>query len=60
MRPCISIRGYIGWSVGPSVGLSVGAFVRHTYVKKCMKLRIFCTEMIKKAYKVMNNIKTAL
>ena len=47
----------VGPSVGPSVRRSVGM---SRFCKKCMKLRVLCTEMIKKAYKVMNNIKTAL
>ena len=48
MRPRISIRGCVRPSVGPLVGMS-------RFCKKCMKLRVLCTEMIKKAYKVMIN-----
>ena len=39
--------------VCPSVRMS-------RFCEKCMKLKVLCTEMILKAYKVMNNIKTAL
>ena len=49
MRPCISIRG----CVRPWVGKS-------RFCKKRVKWRILCAEMINKAYKVMNNVKTAL
>ena len=52
-RVCPSVRRSVGRSVRPSVRMS-------RFCKKCMKLRVLCTEMIKKAYKVMNNIKTAL
>ena len=44
-------------SGGPSVRRSVGM---SRFCKKCIKLRVLCTEMILKAYKVMNNIKVAL
>ena len=47
------VRPLVRWSVRWSVGMS-------RFCKKCMKLRVLCTEMILKAYKVMNNIKTAL
>ncbi len=55
--------------VCPSVGRSVGPLVRPSvrrsvhmsrFCKKFLKLTILCAEMIKKAYKVMINIKTAL
>ena len=39
-------------AVRPSVGMS-------RFCKKCMKLRVLCTERIEKAYKVMSYIKTA-
>ena len=48
---------YEGVSVRPSVRRSVCI---SRFCKKCMNLRVLCTEMILKAYKVMNNIKTAL
>ncbi len=47
-------------SIRPSVRPSVHPSVCHAFVKKCMKLTVLCTEMIKKAYKVMNNIETVL
>ena len=52
-RVCPSVGPSVGRSVGPSVGMS-------RVCKKCMKLRVLCTEMILRAYKVMNNIKVAL
>ena len=52
-RVCPSVGPLVRWSVRWSVGMS-------RVCEKCMKQRILCTEMINKAYKVMNNIKTAL
>ena len=55
MRPRISIRG----CVRPSVRWYVCMYVCYAFVKKMHDIDCLCTEM-KKAYKVMNNIKTAL
>ena len=57
MRPRISIRGCVRPLVRPLVRPSVGL---SRFCKKRMKLRVLCTEMILKAYEVMNNIKVAL
>ena len=52
-RVCPPVGPSVSWSVRPSVCMS-------RFCKKCMNLRVSCTEMIKEANKVMNNIKTAL
>ena len=59
--PFLDASSHLYKRVCPSVGRSVGRSVcLSRFCKKCMKLRVLCTEIIKKVYKVMNNIKTAL